>query len=215
MDQPNLTKEKWNAFEKYVKDTLESLEESTKAARELLGEFASFDKPDFSEIKDGDHFIYRGIEFIRLGLEQGGALCMTVKPIAEEAFDPDGCNNWVKSRARKKLNSEFLSKLDENDLLPFESDLTADNGDTAYGKCADYVGILSCDLYRKYRDIVPLFNEWMWTCTPWHCGTPHSVSAYGVRPVHFDGTLTNSHASGALGLAPACIFKLSPSEVNT
>ena len=165
-------------------------------------------RPDFSKIKDGEHFMYHGIEFIRLGLEQGGVLCMTAKPIAEEAFDPNGCNNWAKSRARKKLNTEFLSLMDENDLLPFESDLTADNGDTAYGKCVDKIGILSCDLYRKYRKIVPLFDEWMWTCTPWHCGTPFYGYAHNVRLVYSDGTVSYSGASRAGGLAPACIFHL-------
>ena len=141
-------------------------------------------------------------------LDKGGVLCMTAKPIAEEAFDPNGCNNWAKSRARKKLNTEFLSLMDENDLLPFESDLTADNGDTAYGKCVDKIGILSCDLYRKYRKIVPLFDEWMWTCTPWHCGTPHSGNASIVRLVTSGGTMHYNVAHGAHGLAPACIFHL-------
>ena len=133
---------------------------------------------------------------------------MTAKPISEEVFDPNGCNNWAKSRARKKLNAEFLSLMDENDLLPFESDLTADNGDTAYGKCVDKIGILSCDLYRKYRNIIPLFDEWMWTCTPWHCGTPNSGNAYNVRLVDSDGTVNGNVAGNAIGLAPACIFHL-------
>ena len=186
----------------------ESEESASKTLDKIKTAIQNAKRPDFSKIKDGEHFMYRGIEFIRLGLEQGGVLCMTAKPIAEEAFDPNGCNNWAKSRARKKLNTEFLSLMDENDLLPFESDLTADNGDTAYGKCVDKIGILSCDLYRKYRKIVPLFDEWMWTCTPWHCGTPYSGSAYGVRLVGSDGTVDSGYASGAHGLAPACIFHL-------
>ena len=186
----------------------ESEESASKTLDKIKTAIQNAKRPDFSKIKDGEHFMYRGIEFIRLGLEQGGVLCMTAKPIAEEAFDPDGCNNWAKSRARKKLNTEFLARMDENDLLPFESDLTADNGDTAYGKCVDKIGILSCDLYRKYRKIVPLFDEWMWTCTPWHCGTPHSGIAVGVRLVLSDGTMYRHNASGATGLAPACIFHL-------
>ena len=186
----------------------ESEDSASKTLDKIKTAIQNAKRPDFSKIKDGEHFMYHGIEFIRLGLEQGGVLCMTAKPIAEEAFDPNGCNNWAKSRARKKLNTEFLSLMDENDLLPFESDLTADNGDTAYGKCVDKIGILSCDLYRKYRKIVPLFDEWMWTCTPWHCGTPHSGYAYVVRLVHSDGTLYGDHASSAYGLAPACIFNL-------
>lgn len=186
----------------------ESEESASKTLDKIKTAIQNAKRPDFSKIKDGEHFMYRGIEFMRLGLEQGGVLCMTAKPIAEEAFDPNGCNNWAKSRARKKLNTEFLSLMDENDLLPFESDLTADNGDTAYGKCVDKIGILSCDLYRKYRKIVPLFDEWMWTCTPWHCGTPDSGSASHVRRVNSAGTVNNSGAYNAYGLAPACIFHL-------
>lgn len=165
-------------------------------------------KPDFSKIKDGDHFTYRGIEFIRLGEEQGGILCMTAQVWNETSFDENGCNDWRKSSARKLLNSEFLDLLNKDDLLPYRSDLTADNGDTVYGECADYIGLLSCDLYRKYRKIVPLFDEWMWTCTPWCCGTPHSGSAHHVRRVYTDGSLYDHYAYIAYGLAPACIFHL-------
>lgn len=186
----------------------ESEDSASKTLDKIKTAIQNAKRPDFSKIKDGEHFMYHGIEFIRLGLEQGGVLCMTAKPIAEEAFDPNACNNWAKSRARKKLNTEFLSLMDENDLLPFESDLTADNGDTAYGKCVDKIGILSCDLYRKYRKIVPLFDEWMWTCTPWHCGTHFSGYAYGVRLVSSGGTLGSHSANNADGLAPACIFHL-------
>ena len=186
----------------------ESEESASKTLDKIKTAIQNAKRPDFSKIKDGEHFMYHGIEFIRLGLEQGGVLCMTAEPIAEEAFDPNGCNNWVKSRARENLNTKFLSLMDENDLLPFESDLTADNGDTAYGKCVDKIGILSCDLYRKYRKIVPLFYECMWTCTPWHCGTPYFENAHLARIVFSDGTMNVVSADGAFGLAPACIFHL-------
>lgn len=164
--------------------------------------------PNFSKIKDGEHFIYHNIEFIRLGLEQGGVLCMTAKPFEEAPFDANGCNDWRKSSSREKLNTMFLSLLNENDLLPFESDLIADNGDTSYGKSVDKIGLLSCDLYRKYRKHVPLFDEWMWTCTPWFCkGTPHSWGASHVRLVNSGGTLSGRNAFISHALAPACIFR--------
>lgn len=197
-----------NLIESIEKLVNESEESASKTLDKIKTAIQNAKRPDFSKIKDGEHFMYHGIEFVRLGLEQGGVLCMTAKPISEEVFDPNGCNNWAKSRARKKLNTEFLSLMDENDLLPFESDLTADNGDTVYGKCVDKIGILSCDLYRKYRKIVPLFDEWMWTCTPWYCGTPHSGATSTVRPVRSDGTLYTTSANIANGLAPACIFNL-------
>lgn len=178
------------------------------ALNEIKKVISESEKPDFSQIENGEHFMYHGIEFIRLGLEQGGVLCMTTKPIFREAFDNDCCNNWAKSSVRKNLNTMFLPLMDENDLLPFESDLTADNGDTAYGKCVGKIGILSCDLYRKYRNIVPLFDEWMWTCTPWHCGTPNPGNAHYVRIVGPDGTLGYDSAGNSTGLAPACIFRI-------
>lgn len=194
---------------KNIENLINEFEESaSKTLEKIKKEIQNSKASDFSQIKDGEHFFYRGIEFIRLGLEQNGVLCMTAKPFAEEAFDPNSCNNWAKSRARKKLNTEFLALLDEDDLLPFESDLTADNGDTSYGKCVDKIGILSCDLYRKYRKIVPLFDEWMWTCTPWHCATPTSENAQYVRLVHSDGTLNSGNANSAFGLVPICVLHL-------
>ena len=164
---------------------------------------ASERKPDFSKIKDGEHFMYKGIEFIRLGKEQGGILCITAKVWKELPFDKNRCNDYTKSSLRKELQQKFLPLLDEADLLPYEMDLTADNGDTAYGKCTDKVGLISCDLYRKYRNFIPLFDEWMWTCTAWHC---ISGTANGVRSVHTSGALYYLTASLANGVVPACIF---------
>ena len=191
-------------------DTIEKLcNESEESAAQTLEKIKTAirneQSPDFTKIVDGQHFMYRGIEFIRLGLEQGGVLCMTAQVAGEAPFDVENHNDWRKSSLRKKLNNEFLVKLNEKDLLPFTSDLTADNGDTAYGKCEDMVGILSCDLYRKYRKFIPLFDEWMWTCTPWYCKTSGLASI--VRLVSTDGTLSG-HARGSYGFAPACIFHL-------
>lgn len=162
---------------------------------------------DLSTIEGGDHFFYRGIRFVRLGEEQGGILCMTAQVWKEAAFDEDGCNNWRKSSVRKLLFSEFLKSPDKGDLLLYRSDLTADNGDTAYGKWNDYIGLLSCDLYRKYREFIPLYDKRIWTCTPTHCGTLSSGNPSGVRLVGPDGTFYCGGAFNSYGIAPVCIFK--------
>ena len=162
---------------------------------------------DFLTIDDGDHFFYHGIRFVRLGEEQGGILCMTAQVWKEAAFDEDGCNDWRKSSVRKLLFSEFLKSPDKGDLLLYRSDLTADNGDTAYGKWNDYIGLLSCDLYRKYREFIPLYDKRIWTCTPTHCGTLSSGNPSGVRLVGPDGTFYSGCAFISYGIAPVCIFK--------
>ena len=100
------------------------------------------------------------------------------------------------------LNNEFRPLLNDNDLLTYQMDLTADNGDKAYGSLCVHAGLLSADLYRKYRDYIPSYNDWVWLCTPWYC----SGLANYVRYVGTDGTLNGSYAYGAYGVVPACIF---------
>ena len=57
------------------------------------------------------------------------------------------------------LNYKFLDKLNKEHLVMQTSDMIADNGDKSYGTCKDYVTILSCDQYRKYRALVPCYPE--------------------------------------------------------
>lgn len=171
--------------------------------------------PDLSMIEDGDFFFYNGIKFIRLGEEQGGVLCMTAQVWYKIAFDENNsCNDWRRSSARKLLNSQFLDLLDKDDLLPYHSDLTADNGDTAYGECTDYIGLLSCDLYRKYRKFILLCDERMWTCTPLYCDTSHPCVASFVRHINSDGILGDWYPVQPYGVAPVCIFKKKNSSKN-
>ena len=151
----------------------------------------------------GEHFIYNGIEFICLDIIDGNYLAMTAKPWAEIPFDTNNHNDWRKSSLRRVLNTDFLELLDKKHLVMQTSDLIADNGDKAYGTSEDYVTILSCDQYRKYRDIVPLFEEWMWTLTPWSCDTS---SSRFVRYVYSLGYVSYSTAITSIGVAPACLF---------
>lgn len=155
-------------------------------------------------LNPGEHFIYNGIEFICLDiLEDGNIFAMTAKPYDEIPFDTDNCNDWRKSSLRRVLNNDFLDLLDRKHLVKQTSDLIADNGDRAYGTCEDYVTILSCDQYRKYRDLVPLFEEWMWTLTPWSCNAGY---AGNVRGVYTAGNVYGNYADNSIGVAPACVF---------
>lgn len=162
------------------------------------------DYPDFSTIKDGDHFEYRGHEWVRLGREGGGILCVVAKESKDTPFNPDNDNDWRKSAIRKALNTQFIKTLDEDKLIPYASDLVADNGDDRYGKCEDKVFILSCDLIRKYRKVLPKWKNWVWTLTPWYIND----SGYGhvVRIFSPSGTLNYGTAYVSYGVAPACIF---------
>lgn len=186
-------------IDRAIKDNESNAIETLNKIKALI---SSERKLDFSKIKDGDHFTYRGIEFIRLGKEQDGILCVTAKIWKTLPFDKNGYNDFSIASICKALNNEFRPLLDDNDLLTYEMDLTADNGDKSYGHFYVYAGLLSADLYRKYRNYIPNYDRWVWLCTPWYC----SVVAGYVRDVNTDGALNSSGAYAAGGVVPAVIF---------
>lgn len=152
----------------------------------------------------GERFNYKGVEFVALGEEQGGILAIVAEPLEDEMpFDEDNCNDWRKSTLRRYLNEEYIKNFDKAGLLPLVSDLTTDSGQTDYGTSEDYIAVLSCDLYRKYREYVPKYNNWVWTLTPWHI---YPSYAHAARIVYTDGSLSSSSACSGYGVAPACLF---------
>lgn len=160
---------------------------------------------DLSKVPQaGERFVHGGIEFVALGMEQGGVLAVTAKCLEDEmAYDEDNCNDWRKSSLRKYLNEEFVKNFDKGDLLPFVSDLTSDDGMTDYGTSEDFVALLSDNLYRKYRKFMPQYDTWVWTITPWSC---HPGNTSFERLVVSGGAMGNNYAIIATGVAPACIF---------
>lgn len=160
-------------------------------------------------LSPGTHFMFRCFEWIVLDNNvDGGVLAVMASAWNDEeySFDDDGCNNYAKSSLRRKLLNELLPVLGEDNLIPHEVDLIADNGDDRYGTVTDKVFILSCDEYRKYRKHVPLLPEWMWTCTPWYISD--AGSSCNVRYVNDEGYLysVSSGADSSYGIAPACVF---------
>ena len=155
----------------------------------------------------GERFGFKGFEWIVLDNNvDGGVLAIMASAWNNEeySFDDDGCNNYAKSSLRRKLLNELLPVLGEDNLIPHEVDMLADNGDDRYGTVTDRVFILSCDEYRKYRKHVPLLSTWMWTCTPWHI-TDTVYNSY-VRGVSNAGNLYSYGAGNSSGVAPACVF---------
>ena len=155
----------------------------------------------------GERFGFKGFEWIVLDNNvDGGVLAIMASAWNNEeySFDDDGCNNYAKSSLRRKLLNELLPVLGEDNLIPHEVDMVADNGDDRYGTVTDRVFILSCDEYRKYRKHVPLLPEWMWTCTPWYISD--AGGSHGVRYVNYTGCLHYGGAYHSSGVAPACVF---------
>lgn len=158
-------------------------------------------------LRPGEEFWYNNIRFICLDIIDCNYLAITAECWCEKRFNEaykDGCNNWEKSTLRRFLNEDVLEEhFNTEHLIKQTSDLIADNGDKAYGTCEDYITLLTCDQYRKYRDYVPLFEECMWTLTPRRCDTGY---ANDVRIVTPTGAISGSGANYSYGLALVCLF---------
>ena len=164
-------------------------------------------KENIDVLSAGERFDFKGFEWIVLDNNvDGGVLAVMASAWNNEeySFDDHNCSNYAKSSLRRKLLNELLPVLGEDNLIPHEVDLVADNGDDRYGTVTDRVFILSCNEYRKYRKYVPLLTEWMWTCTPWYITDAGNGSH--VRYVNTDGNLYTDNAYSSFGVAPACVF---------
>lgn len=149
----------------------------------------------------GDKFTFKGFEWKVLDKDEDGVFAIMTNFWDTLPFDTNGCNNWEKSSLRRVLDTDFADIIGKRNLIPVESDLIADNGDKAYGKTTDYVTIISCDQYRKYREVMPVYeSDWLWTLTPWSCD---AGIVRGVRPA---GQIGIIGAGSSNGVAPACKF---------
>ena len=136
----------------------------------------------------GERFGFKGFEWIVLDNNvDGGVLAIMASAWNNEeySFDDDGCNNYAKSSLRRKLLNELLPVLGEDNLIPHEVDMVADNGDDRYGTVTDRVFILSCDEYRKYRKHVPLLPEWVWAVRSEKFQRPRSAFRNAARRSEF------------------------------
>lgn len=126
-------------------------------------------------IPRGQTFEYCGQEWIVLEHDNANhTLVLTKDTIGNMPFDENNSNNWAKSTLRKYLNGEFLKEMciglpPENlGFTLFKTDLTADDGLKDYGESIDMVSLMTCDLYRKHRDILERTSKWWWLVTPFN-----------------------------------------------
>lgn len=170
---------------------------------------------DITTLRPGEHFMFKNFEWVCLDPNHpdGGLLAIMSEPWAKEVkFCPSAkfadlkgnWNNYRTSNVRGILSDMANSVFDKESLLLHTVDLVADNGDRAYGTALDFVFILTCDEYRKYRDYIPHYGRWIWTATPWCCEC--------VRGVSMDGQLYNYNSDNNGAVAPACI--LNPKSLN-
>lgn len=156
---------------------------------------------------------YGGLDCIVLDVEQDKILVLAKESIGNMPFDEGNSNNFPKGTLCKYLNGEFIKKLkangaDTSALIPTTIDLTSDDGLKDYGETTQKIFLLTCDMYRKYRSVIPNLDDWWWLATAY--STESNGYAYCARSVFSDGCLYGNGAyNGDFGVRPAFYLKSS------
>lgn len=156
---------------------------------------------------------YGGLDCIVLDVEQDRILVLAKESIGNMPFDEDNSNNFPKGTLCKYLNGEFIKKLkangaDTSALIPTTIDLTSDDGLKDYGETTQKIFLLTCDMYRKYRSVIPNLDDWWWLATAY--STKSNGYANNARGVNSDGSLSSGSAcNGYSGVRPAFYLKSS------
>jgi hypothetical protein len=159
----------------------------------------------------GTKLVYGHLTCVVLEDFEDSLLVLSKDSIGEMPFDAKGYNNFDISSLREYLNDGFIEELKENGadvtaLCDFTIDLTSDDGLKDYGNSTNKVNLLTCDMYRKYRYLIPNLDNWWWLATA--DSTKSNGYSNAVRNVRTDGTLSYGDACyGSAGVRPALTLK--------
>ena len=171
--------------------------------------FTQMVNKNIGSVKPGETVAIGAREYIVLGHEKGTTAIISKKPTRSMAFGKDG--DYTKSDVRKYCNSEFYNELckvvGKYNIIPHAVDLVADDGSNKGAGVIDNVSILTCDLYRHYREFLPAIGSTCWTATrvtTLDKGYAHSVCAVSLR-----GFLGWDVCSCSYDVRPFCVLNSS------
>ena len=142
---------------------------------------------------------YGGVKWVVLDARPNMSLCLAEDVLKDEngevrymAFDTDNKNDFAASSVRAFLNGDFLEELaaagaDKEAFVPIVLDLTSDDGLDDYGTDSAKIGLITDQMYRAFRKIIPKASEDYWTCTPF--STERNGYKSFVRSVFASGAL--------------------------
>lgn len=180
-------------------------------AEEIKSTF-SVNQIKLSDVAEGETFKVGNYEFIILE-HMEDKTAVVLKDLLETSMKFGETNNFSDEGCivRKRLE-QFASELEDiigtDNLITHDVDLTADDGLKDYGITTAKVSLLTCNLYRKYVEILDNYKveKWWWLVTPF--STPkHDPDNWvkAVAPSGFVGYCNCYYDN--FGVRPFCIFK--------
>ena len=155
---------------------------------------------------------YGGVKWVVLDARPNMSLCLAEDVLKDEngevrymAFDTDNKNDFAASSVRA-LEELAAAGADKEAFVPIVLDLTSDDGLDDYGTDSAKIGLITDQMYRAFRKIIPKASEDYWTCTPF--STERNGYKSFVRRVSTSGALDSGYAcNGYWGVRPLCALK--------
>ena len=167
-------------------------------------------KIELSKIPVSDTFYIGDIEFVVLEQSGDTTAVITKEPLKDSVKFADDSNNYQKSIVAKecdKFGERIASIIGEENLVEHIVDLTSDDGLKDYGSVKKRMSLLTCDLYRRYVEILDEHNvdKWWWLATAY--STPKRDADNWVKCVSPSGIIYCDGYYFGGGVRPFCILK--------
>lgn len=152
------------------------------------------------ELGCGSIFEYGGVGWALIDHGAGYGLCITEGEWGKRVFDTADRNNFAASTIRGYLNGDFKKFMleegaDERAFGPLALDLTSDDGLKDYGVNKTDIGLITCTMYRRFRQFIPLVDFRWWTSTPVSTPSGSRQDARYSLTVNTRGTLDFARTS--------------------
>ena len=191
----------------YIKINNQKIALTDEQTKEIQKSFG-ISSVKLSDIPVGETFKIGEYEFFVLDRLCGCA----VVGLKDLLFDRKefGKNNNYKGSYVDDICNDFADKIaniiGEENILPYEVDLTADDGLKDYGVADRKMWLLTADLYRKYVEILDKhkIGKWWWLSTAY--STPKHENANWIKCVSPSGSIRDYIYDGNFGVRPFCIL---------
>lgn len=171
--------------------------------------FYSEGKRPLNECKVGQTIIISGIKFTILEKSGDTVAVVSKNSIGDLRFGNN--NNYLGSSIEKYLNGEFFqsiaASIGSDNIIEHTVDLRAGDGLDTYGKIKNKISLLTIDLYRRYRRLLPNLSKDWWLATA--CSTTDNNISRGVCVVRSDGLLDWGGCDFCYGVRPYFILNSS------
>lgn len=166
-------------------------------------------KKMLADVKVGSTIIIGEREYVVLEHSADTTAVITKEPVKTMTFGKDG--DYTKSDVRTYCNGEFYKELvkavGRRNIIPHAVKLVADDGSNKGASVKDNVSILTTDLYRRYRELLPAIGSFCWTAT--RVTALDKNCARFVCGVSSDGLLSWGICGFSKDVRPFCILNSS------